>query len=316
MPTAEGKRGQDTKHGFLSPLDSPDLPLSRRIEDARLNGVRELGSVRRADFWTLYCPEFPLRKAPRITVRGHSVQNDSVPLRKAPLQSRIVPWSTRRPCGPLAFRRATEGSRVQRKGWGVKRGRETLVSLPLLPPPPGGGNPHAMPWRTSPAREGHSRLQRRAAVSAEGLPSSDGKAKGTPALGRAYPILLTARCTACSARFAACCAECRSDGFSIALAATMLITAPATAPVATPDTNGDTCILLPPFFAFFQRRSPRRSLIMSRRARFLPPSALTKSTCKIRNILRNRLFTKTLTYSIMIENTVAPFTVRFGKIRL
>ena len=74
MPTAEGKRGQDTKHGFLSPLDSPDLPLSRRIEDARLNGVRELGSVRRADFWTLYCPEFPLRKAPRITVRGHSVQ--------------------------------------------------------------------------------------------------------------------------------------------------------------------------------------------------------------------------------------------------
>ena len=90
-----------------------------------------------------------------------------------------------------------------------------------------------------------------AAVSAEGLPSSDGKAKGTPALGRAYPILLTARCTACSARFAACCAECRSDGFSIALAATMLITAPATAPVATPDTNGDTCILLPPFFAFF-----------------------------------------------------------------
>ena len=27
VPTAEGKRGQDTKHGFLSPLDSPDLPL-------------------------------------------------------------------------------------------------------------------------------------------------------------------------------------------------------------------------------------------------------------------------------------------------
>ncbi len=243
--------------------------------------------MRRADFWTLYCPEFPLRKAPRITVRGHSVQNDSVPLRKAPLRSRIVPWSTRRPCGPLAFRRATEGSRVPRKGWGVKRGRETLVSLPLLPPPPGGGNP---------------RPPKAAIVHAH--------------LGRAYPILLTARCTACSARFAACCAECRSDGFSIALAATMLITAPATAPVATPDTNGDTCILLPPFFAFFQRCSPRRALIMSRRARFLPPSALTKSTCKIRNILRNRLFTKALAYSIMIENTVAPFTVRFGKIRL
>ena len=38
VPTAEVKRGQDTKHGFLSPLDSPDLPLSRRIKDARLNG--------------------------------------------------------------------------------------------------------------------------------------------------------------------------------------------------------------------------------------------------------------------------------------
>ena len=38
VPTDRGKRGQDTKYGFLSPLDSPDLPLSRRIEDARLNG--------------------------------------------------------------------------------------------------------------------------------------------------------------------------------------------------------------------------------------------------------------------------------------
>ena len=27
VPTAEGKRGQDTTYGFLSPLDSPYLPL-------------------------------------------------------------------------------------------------------------------------------------------------------------------------------------------------------------------------------------------------------------------------------------------------
>ena len=143
--------------------------------------------MRRADFGTLLCPEFTLRDLPRITVRGQTVQGDSVLLRKAPLRSRMCPWSTRRPCGPLAFRRATEGSRVPRKGWGVKRGRETLVSLPLLPPPPGGGNPHAMPWRTSPAREGHSRLQRQAAVSAEGLPSSDGKAKGRLPSGGLIP---------------------------------------------------------------------------------------------------------------------------------
>ena len=110
-------------------------------------GVRGLGSVRRADFGTLLCPEFTLRKLPRITVRGHPVQGDSVLLRKALLRSSGVPWSTRRPCGPLVSRRATEGSRVQRKGWGVKRGRETLVSLPLLPPPPGGGNAHALRGR-------------------------------------------------------------------------------------------------------------------------------------------------------------------------
>ena len=90
-----------------------------------------------------------MRYPPRITVRGHPVQGGGVPLRKAPLRSRVYPWSTKRPCGPLAFRRATEGSRVLRKGWGVKRGRETLVSLPLLPPPPGGGNSHAMSWRIS-----------------------------------------------------------------------------------------------------------------------------------------------------------------------
>ena len=110
--------------------------------------------MRRADFGTLSGPEFTLRKAPRITVRGHPVQGGSVPLRKAPLRSMVYSWSTKRPCGPLAFRRATDGSRVQRKGRGVKRGRETLVSLPLLPPPPGGGTPHAMSWRISPVPGG------------------------------------------------------------------------------------------------------------------------------------------------------------------
>ena len=110
--------------------------------------------MRRADFGKPYCPEFSLRYPPRITVRGHPVQGGSALLRKVLLRSMVYSWSTRRPCGPLAFRRATEGSRVQRKGWGVKRGRETLVSLPLLPPPPGGGNAHAMSWRTSPVPGG------------------------------------------------------------------------------------------------------------------------------------------------------------------
>ena len=138
-------------------------------------GVRGLGSVRRADFGTLLCPEFPLRSSPRITVRGQTVQSGSVLLRKAPLRSRMCPWSTRRPCGPLAFRRATEGSRVQRKGWGVKRGRETLVSLPLLPLSVGTDTPgrRRRPMYTPchgehpPSREGLSRLRRQAAGTAE-----------------------------------------------------------------------------------------------------------------------------------------------------
>ena len=93
-------------------------------------GVRGLGSVRQADFGTLLCPEFTLRDLPRITVRGQTVQSGSVLLRKAPLRSRMCPWSTRRPCGPLAFRRATEGSRVQRRVLGSQEGaREPYGAL-------------------------------------------------------------------------------------------------------------------------------------------------------------------------------------------
>ena len=152
-----------------------------------------------------------MRDLPRITVRGHSVQGGSVPLRKAPLRSRVDPWSSKRPCGPLAFRRATEGSRVRGKMWGCQEGDKKpggclgpLLSPPRDPgisPPPGGGTPHAMPWRTSPVPEGplspaaasrrnggtaHPLLRVKAvgrkvastgcaAVSAQGLPSADGK---------------------------------------------------------------------------------------------------------------------------------------------
>ena len=125
----------------LPPLDSPkpSFALTHRRCAAK-RGLRRLGSVRRCAYVTLLCPEFALRDLPRITVRGQTMQGACLALRKAPLRSSVYSWSNRHPCGPLAFRRATEGSRVRRKGWGVKRGRETLVSLPLLPPPPGGGN--------------------------------------------------------------------------------------------------------------------------------------------------------------------------------
>ena len=102
---------------------------------AAKRGLRGLGSVRRADFGTLLCPEFTLRSLPRITVRGRTVQGVRLVLRKAPLRSSVDPWSTRRHCGPLAFRRATEGSRVLRKMRGSQEGQGNhLVSLPLLLP--------------------------------------------------------------------------------------------------------------------------------------------------------------------------------------
>ena len=123
---------------LLTPLTFLLALTHRRCAAKR--GLRGLGSVRRADFETFSGPEFSLRDLQRCQCAARRCRARTPSLRKAPLPSRVYPWSTKRPCGPLAFRRATEGSRVQRKGWGVKRGRETLVSLPLLPPPPDGGN--------------------------------------------------------------------------------------------------------------------------------------------------------------------------------
>ena len=165
---------------------------------AAKRGVRGLGSVRRADFGTLLCPEVSLRDLPRITVRGQTVQGGSGTLRKAPLRSSVDPWSTKRHCGPLAFRRATEGSRGLKEGLGASRGGKGTIRCPcplLSPPgdpgtprrraaailsavgtaspsPPGDpGNPPAAGRRHFPSAVGYGlrRLQRRAAVSAERL---------------------------------------------------------------------------------------------------------------------------------------------------
>ena len=123
-PTAAGRAGvhrreqKGTGHHMVScPLLTPltFLCAATPFGRAAKRGLRGLGSVRRFAFGTLLCPEFPLRSSPRITVRGHSVQGGGGTLRKALLRSMVYSWSTRRPCGPLAFRRATEGSRVQRK---------------------------------------------------------------------------------------------------------------------------------------------------------------------------------------------------------
>ena len=116
----------------MSPLDTPltfRWPLSKAFAAKR--GRRGLGSVRRFGYIELQYPEFTLRYPPRITVRGRTVQGGSVPLRKAPLPSSVDPWSSKRPCGPLAFRREAPLS-VQRRVWGVKRGKGTIGALSPL----------------------------------------------------------------------------------------------------------------------------------------------------------------------------------------
>ena len=151
--------------------------------------------MRRADFGTLSGPEVSLRDLPRITVRGHPVQGGSVPLRKAPLPSSVYPWSTKRPCGPLAFRRATEGSRGLKEGLGESSGGKGTIRCPcpLLPPPPGGGIPvppkaanSPLPW------ERH--LRRQTAASSQNPAAGSGSAQisrvffNFPCLQLTFPI--------------------------------------------------------------------------------------------------------------------------------
>ena len=138
----EGKRGKGHRMVPFPPLDSPKPsfePLSEAFAAKR--GKRGLGSVRRFAFGTLSGPEVSLRDLPRITVRGQTVQGVRLALRKAPLRSMVYPWSTRRSCGPLAFRRATAGSRVRGKMWGCQEGDKKPGGClgPLLSPPPDGG---------------------------------------------------------------------------------------------------------------------------------------------------------------------------------
>ena len=133
--------GHQTWFPIPSRLPLPSFALTHRRCAAK-RGLRGLGSVRRADFGTLSGPEVSWRDLPRITVRGQTVQSVRLVLRKAPLRSSVDPWSTKRHCGPLAFRRATEGSRVQRKMRGSQEGDKKPGGClgPLLPLPPGGGN--------------------------------------------------------------------------------------------------------------------------------------------------------------------------------
>ena len=132
-----GQEGQG--HQVVSlPLLTPRTFLCAATPFGRASkrGLRGLGSGRLSAYIQLSCPEFRLRGLPRIIVRGQTVQGGRVLLRKAPLPSRMCPWCTRRHCGPLAFRCATEGSRSAKEGKGSQEGTGNhMVSCPLLFPP-------------------------------------------------------------------------------------------------------------------------------------------------------------------------------------
>ncbi len=141
FPSAEGKcrrpaagaRGGKGTVWFPCPLLTPPNPplAATPFGRAAKRGKRGLGSGRRCACGQLLCPGFTLRDLPRMTVRGQTVQDGSVSLRKALLRSRVVPWGTKRPCGPLAFRRATEGSRVPKEGKGSQEGTGNYTWCPV-----------------------------------------------------------------------------------------------------------------------------------------------------------------------------------------
>ena len=183
-----GTKGDRTPNMVSCPLLTPLTFLRADTSEmcSETRGYGGLGSVRRADFETLLCPEFTLRELPRITVRGQTVQGVRLALRKAPLPSRIYPGSTKRPCGPLAFSRATEGRRGSKEGLGESRGGKGTIRCPspLLPLAVGTASPPPK------AATVHAHFERKVASSGEplyrrkGLPSADGIVKG--ALRRSF----------------------------------------------------------------------------------------------------------------------------------
>ena len=114
----------------------------------------------------------PCTRWPRTVMRGK--------LRKLTSGHNSVPKPARRtepsPRNPR-FAARPKGVAAQRKGWGVKRGRETLVSLPLLPSAVGTASPgrRRRPLRTlAPSVKSPSAAHR---CIGGNIPSAEGKEK-------------------------------------------------------------------------------------------------------------------------------------------
>ena len=175
-PGGGGKRDRDTKVSL--PLLTPQPFLRTRLPSvARLKArgpqgrlllqghiLDRSGAFRSAN--QALCTGWP-----RTVMRGGLRKLTSEPY-SVPKSARRTEPSPRNPrfAAHLRCVSAKEGLGESRGGKGTIR-----CPCPLLSPPPDGGNATPCHGEHPPAREGHSRLQRRTAVSAEGLPSADGK---------------------------------------------------------------------------------------------------------------------------------------------
>ena len=161
MSTAGAKGDVGHLRFPMSPLDTPltfRWPLSEAFAAKR--GRRGLGSVRRAGSGTLLCPEVTLRKPPRITVRGHTMQGANAVAAKSSASIKgCTLGAPNTPVGPSHLDARPKG--VASKG---KVGESRGAGKPWCPcpfcPPPWARHP-----RLPKAANVHAHLERKVASS-------------------------------------------------------------------------------------------------------------------------------------------------------
>ena len=172
---------EGTGHHMVScPLLTPltFLCAATPFGRAAKRGLRGLGSVRRVDFGTLLCPEFTLRDWQRCQCAARRCRAAAFCCEKLRFHQGLCLGAPDVTVGPSHLDARPKGVASKGGFGGVKRGQGNHT-VPL-PPFVSAGRPRQSPRRRAAAMPGlpigsHSRLQRQAAVSAEGLPSTDRK---------------------------------------------------------------------------------------------------------------------------------------------
>ncbi len=87
--------------------------------------------MRFSAYMWLLCPEFTLRDLQRCQCAARRCRAFALSCEKLRFDQWCTLGAPDVPCGPLVFRRATEGSRVPRKGRGVKRAGKPWCPCPF-----------------------------------------------------------------------------------------------------------------------------------------------------------------------------------------